>query len=674
MAKLKMKKIELIASLTDSKKIIELLQRRGVVELCTNTDEDLEQTNVTAVVAEFEKFRSSASQALDILDRYAPAKTSITDMFGGRSEVEKHDFGERASQLERILNTASAIIADYRQIGDAQAEIAQLRLKSEMLEPWRSLDVPLNFKGTAKTAAFIGSLSGQFTAEQIESEICAVINDGIMPTSDADDPLYGCSAEVISSSKSQTNIFVLCSREIVNETENALRKMSFVPVSETSPNTPEDIISENSKRVAELTAQTEQAEKNIAEKAEWREKLQFAVDFLEMRKDKYSALSKAGITETSFVLNGYIPEKRCEALEKEIEGKFAAYIEFTDPADEDDVPVMLENGRFSAPVEDITKMFAMPSKTDVDPTPVMAFFYYLFFGMMLSDAGYGLVMVIGTTIALSKFKLEDGMRKTMKMFRNCGISTVFWGAMFGSWFGDIVQVVAREFFGREIGSIALWFEPIDDPIKLLLFSFGLGIIHLFVGVGVAFWMTWSSGKKLDAIMDAVPIYLTIIGVAPIGASLFTEVSGDLKTAGTYVLIAGVVLMILTARRSSKNIFARFFGGVYALYNTATGWLGDILSYSRLLALGLATGSIAGVFNLIGTMPENKIVKLILLLIVFILGHTINLAINLLGAYVHTDRLQFVELFGKFYEGGGREFEPFTVNTKYIKFKEENQNE
>ena len=148
----------------------------------------------------------------------------------------------------------------------------------------------------------------------------------------------------------------------------------------------------------------------------------------------------------------------------------------------------------------------------------------------------------------------------------------------------------------------------------------------------------------------------------------------LKTIGTYMLIAGVVLLVLTSGRSSKSILGKFFGGLYALYNTATGYLSDILSYSRLLALGLATGSIAGVINLIGTMPQNMAVKTVLLVVVFIMGHTANLAINLLGAYVHTDRLQFVELFSKFYTGGGREFSPLAVNTKYIKFKEENLNE
>ena len=393
-----------------------------------------------------------------------------------------------------------------------------------------------------------------------------------------------------------------------------------------------------------------------------------------MRKDKYEVLNSLGFTDNTFVLTGYIPEKYVSSIQKEIEKKFTVSISITDPAEDEDVPVLLENGSFSAPVEGITKMYAMPGKKDVDPTPVMSFFYYLLFGMMLSDAGYGLLMVIGTTIALKKFKLESTMQKTLRMFRNCGISTVFWGAMFGSWFGDIIQVVAREFFKKEIVSTALWFQPLDDPIKLLLFSFGIGILHLFLGVAVSGKMAWDEGRKLDAFMDTIPIYLLITGVAPLAASILTSVPSVLKNIGKYLLIAGLVLLILTQGRSSRSIFGKFFGGLYAVYNVATGWLGDILSYSRLLALGLATGCIASVINLIGVMPQSTAVKAIVLTVVFIVGHTANLAINLLGAYVHTDRLQFVELFSKFYTGGGREFSPLAVNTKYIKFKEENINE
>lgn len=657
MAKLRMKKIELIAPLTDSKKIIELLQRRGVVELSRTEDECLEQTNVTAVTGSFDKFRATAVQALDTLEKYAPEKTALTDMLGGRTEVEKHDFGKRAAQLEKTMNIANEILRCGRTVTDCDAERQQLAMRCDTLRPWLALDVPLNFHGTDTTTAFIGTVPYPTTADDLEAKLPE-----------------GTSVEVVLATKEQTNLFVLCCDDAAQECEDGLRKLMFATLGESEKFTPAELTEQLNKRSEELGKKRDTAEKRIIELAESRKDLKFVVDYLTMRKDKYDALNSLGFTESTFVLTGFIPEKYCDSLRKEIEEKHVAYIEFTDPSEDEEVPVLLENGRFSAPLEGITKMYAMPSKGDVDPTPVMAFFYYLLFGMMLSDAGYGILMVIGTMIALKKFKLEDSMRKTLIMFRNCGISTVIWGALFGSWFGDIVQVVGKQFFDKDVGSIALWFQPLDDPIKLLLFSFGIGILHLFLGVAVAFYMSWRDGRKLDAIFDAVPIYLIILGVAPLGAGILTEVPSTLKTVGGYMLIAGVVLLVLTAGRSSKNIFGKLFGGLYALYNTATGWLSDILSYSRLLALGLATGSIASVINLIGTMPENKIIKLVLLVVVFVIGHTANLAINLLGAYVHTDRLQFVELFSKFYTGGGREFEPLTVNTKYLKFKEENSND
>lgn len=657
MAKLKMKKIELIALLTDSKKIIELLQRKGIVEICSNSDDELFKTNVTSVVNSFEKFKAAAIQALEILDRYAPEKKSLADMLNGRTEIDKHDFGKGAMKLETIMNSASEIIRCNRSIIDFENTIAQLDVKCDTLREWIKLDVPLNFKGTASTSAFIGSVPFMISADEIESKFTS-----------------GCSAEVISSSKEQTNIFLILSKDFEEEGSEVLRAMSFIPISIKENMKPEELLHSYITEKEKLGKSIEELKNKIIQLAENRQKLKFAVDYLQMRKDKYEALNDLGFTEKTFVLTGYIPEKHTLSLQKEIESKFTALIIYSEPENGEDVPVLLENSSFSAPVEEITKMYALPSEKDVDPTPVMSFFYYLFFGMMLSDAGYGLLMLIGTTIALKKFKLETSMRKTLTMFRNCGISTIIWGALFGSWFGDIVQVVGREFFHKEIGSIALWFQPLDDPIKLLLYSFALGILHLFLGVAVSFRMTWKEGKKLDAFLDTVPVYLTVLGVAPLAAGILTNVPSVLKTIGTYMMIAGVILLVLTSGRHSKSVFGKFFGGIYALYNTATGYLSDILSYSRLLALGLATGSIASVINLIGTMPENTAVKAVLLIVVFIVGHTANLAINLLGAYVHTDRLQFVELFSKFYTGGGREFAPLTTNTKYIKFKEENFNE
>lgn len=245
--------------------------------------------------------------------------------------------------------------------------------------------------------------------------------------------------------------------------------------------------------------------------------------------------------------------------------------------------------------------------------------------------------------------------------------------MFGSWFGDIVQIVGKQFFNKDIPSLALWFEPVRDPMKLLLFAFLFGIIHLFVGLGVRFSMLWKDGKRLDAILDVIPVYLLILGAAPLCAGIVIPVPSLLAAIGKYLALAGASFIVLTAGRSTKNILGKLGGGLYGLYNIGAGYMGDILSYSRLLALGLSTGVVASVVNVLGTISNNMLVKGIMLVFVFIFGHSVNIAVNLIGSYVHTNRLQYVEFFSKFYEGGGKAFTPLRSNTKYYRLKEETNN-
>ncbi len=649
-----MQKIEIVALLCDSKKIIERLQRRGIVELTDIQDERLVKMNTSASVMQFEKNRDRAVQALEILNNRAPGKKGIGELFSGKRQMTTDDFGVAAGEIEKILTAAMNIIELESQITHIDNENAKLTAACDSVLAYSNLDVPIGFKGTEFTDFYLGSISS------LESV--------------ADRMPEGTVVKILSSNKQQTHIAVLCLKKESDEVYKILREAGFANADLPAGMTPGELRVHYLEEIRRNSEKSKQCAREIVSLECWREKLEFLVDYLDMRTEKYRALNSLAVTEKTIVISGYIPEKYSSRLIKELEGRFSVAIDLKTPSDEEDVPVLLENSSFSAPVEGITEMYALPNKRDVDPTPVMSFFYYLFFGMMLSDAGYGILMVLGTEFALRKFSFEEKMKKTLTMFKYCGISTIFWGALFGSWFGDIIHVVAREFFGREIVSVALWFQPLDDPMKLLLFSFGLGICHLFLGLAVNFKILWCEGRKLDAVFDVIPVFLTVLGAAPMAAAILSPVPKILSEIGMYLAIIGVVLIILTAGRSSKSIFARFFGGIYGLYNIATGYLSDILSYSRLLALGLATGSIAGVINLIGTMPSNPIVKAIMLVLVFIVGHTANLAINLLGAYVHTDRLQFVELFSKFYEGGGRAFEPLSVKTKYIKFKEEIINE
>ena len=341
--------------------------------------------------------------------------------------------------------------------------------------------------------------------------------------------------------------------------------------------------------------------------------------------------------------------------------------------------MILKNNGFSESVEGVLESYGLPHKGEIDPTAIMSFFYVFFFGMMLSDAAYGAIIAIVCLVVLKKFpRMSAGMRKSMKMFMYCGISTVVWGILFGGYFGDVVDVVSSTFFGKELTIKPLWFAPLNDPMRLLIYSMAFGLVHLFVGLGIKGYMLLKDGKVLDFFCDIVLWYIFLIGL--ILMLLPTELFGSiaqmnivfppvLNSLAKGMAIVGALGILVMSARDKKNPILRLALGAYDLYNI-TGWVSDVLSYSRLLALGLATGVIASVINQMGSMVGNNVFGVIVFILVFCFGHLFNLAINLLGAYVHTCRLQYVEFFGKFYEGGGKAFRPFKQITKYVEIKED----
>ena len=591
----------------------------------------------------YESNISIVAQAMDTLSEYG-IKCS-NGMFSGRKELTKEQYNEKCSKINDYVKKAYKINELKKSIADSKAEIVRNETQLGSLKVWEKLDISMLGEATQNAVCFIGTLSGEYSRERLLSEVSQIIPE-----------IKEYDVEIVCALKEITSVVVFCHKDCEKEVLGALRSLGFVPPTEASSKPVRQRIEECREKIRSLNVCVEQSQNTLRSMQNDVECLKFAFDYFTVKYEEYTNLSKAAFSQSSVVVCGYVPEKFSQKLVKTVEKCGGAAV-LTEPEEDEDVPVVLSNNGFSEPVEGITEMYALPGKNDVDPSGIMAFFYYLLFGMMLSDAGYGVLMTIGSWFILKKTGVEGNMRKTMKMFFYCGISTTIWGALFGSWFGDIVQVICTNFLGyAQPPNIALWFEPIKDPIKLLLFSFVIGICHLFLGLVVFGVMQWKKGDKVSAILDTVPIMMTVLGAAPLAGSILAPgIPRIVMEIAKYLAIAGVVLIVLTNSRSSKNILARLGGGLYGLYNIASGYLSDILSYSRLLALGLATGSIGSVINMLGTMIQNPVLKAILLVVVFIVGHSLNMAINVLGAYVHTNRLQFVELFSKFYEGGGRAF-------------------
>ena len=373
--------------------------------------------------------------------------------------------------------------------------------------------------------------------------------------------------------------------------------------------------------------------------------------FLEMLKKKYEVLGTLPQSQRTFVISGYTAKKFVPALEKAIGANYDCVMDVEEVGEEEEVPTILQNNSFSRSWEGIVESYGLPKRGEFDPTTIMSFFYVFFFGMMLSDAAYGAILAIACFVLLKKFpRMSPGMYQSIKLFMFCGISTVIWGILFGGYFGNIVDVVSAKFFGTTITPAALWFIPLNDPMKLLVYSMLFGVIHLFVGLGIKGYMCIKNRQFMDFFCDVVLWFCLVVGLILmlLPSSLFASIAQteivfpDVVNLMAKVLaIFGAVGIVLMSGRGTKNPGIRLALGAYDLYNI-TGWLSDVLSYSRLLALGLATGVIASVINQMGSMVPNNIFGIIAFIVIFIVGHALNLAINLLGAYVHTNRLQFVE--------------------------------
>ncbi|MCQ2475737.1 MAG: V-type ATP synthase subunit I [Clostridia bacterium] len=663
MAKLKMKYLEIIVPVDESKRIFDYLQHRSVIELKKHDEtEGLYALNSGRTPAQLEKFCDVANDALGILNKYVPeSKGLISSFFSEPEELTEKEFNERAEKADSVLALCYEICELERKAAESLTAAAKHNALRDGLEPWLNLDLPLNFRGTDSSSVFIGTLPSDFSEEALKTALAEKLEDGIP------------AVEVISHSKERSCIFAACHSSEKDNVFGALRELGFAYAAESESGIPAEKSREFEAATLSCKAEADESRNKIISLAERREDIRFACDYFAMRKEKYESLNLISSTQNVILIEGYVIENKVDNLVKNLEKNFNAAVTVSSTEDDEDAPTAFENKPFAAAVESITAMYSMPGKNDVDPNPVMSIFYYLLFGIMLSDAGYGLLMALGCGFAKFKLKPKGKMKKTVDMYFWCGLATIFWGALFGSWFGDLPNVIATRFLGREPLSVALWFEPVQDPMKLLLFSFLFGIIHLFAGVGISFYQMWKQGSKLGAVCDCIPVYMLIIGICPLAVGIMkpdAAIPPIVKTIGTYLLAAGAILIVLTAGRSSKNIIGKLGLGLYGLYNAASGWLGDILSYSRLLALGLCTGVIATVINTLGTIPENPTVRLILFIPVFIFGHIVNMAINLIGTYVHTNRLQYVEFFGKFYEGGGRSFTPLAANTKFFKFKED----
>jgi len=650
MAIVDMNKISIIGLQKNKEEMITSLMKMGVVEVSDFIPDDQWSELVTkdeteSDVATLEADLMRIKSSIEYLSKYNSQKRGL---FAPKKEISTQEYNEIIQNREHIWNIVDQIAHYDEQLMQLLSEENRLNNLIATFEPWKPLTVPFDVENTKNTTVLLGVLPAIADVEKMKQNLEENVPESYV--------------EIINADKEQNYIFLIYVNSLENEVMTLLKQYGFAKVSFNDfHGTAQENINKARQEIEKIKEKRKEILEHISVFAGEKEKLEVLYDYLLIQKDRKEAIGRLAHTNNVFVLNGWVPRELSEKVEKTILQKYDCIVEIKRPEEGEEFPVLLRNHPLVEPFELITEMYSLPKSTEVDPNAAMAPFYFMFFGLMLGDAGYGLIMTIVTAIILKKYKTEGLMNKLLKLGCLCGISTFFWGAMFGGWFGD---------FPSRIGITndkivnGIWFNPVNDPMKLLIWSFVFGAIHLFVGMGMQGYNLIRKGKIWDAVFDVGLWYVFLIGLV-----LFGVGKGVLNDIGKYMSIAGAVGLILTQGRSKEGIIKKLFSGVLSLYNT-TAFFSDVMSYSRILALGLATGVIGTVINTMGSLFGTNVIGIIIFVIVFIGGHIFNLAINVLGSYVHSSRLQYVEFFGKFYEGGGKAFQPLKIKTKYINLKNE----
>lgn len=656
-----MKSVRIIALRQDRKRLLEHLQNSALVQIKKNenSEKGFSKIDMNSQMQVFERNVTLTQQALNVLDELAPQKKGMLSSLAGRKIIDPDEIGVIAADAGKIIDECNRITELNKIRADNAAEQIRIRAALAQLEPWQNLDIPLNTEGTKTTAVFIGTLPKGYTDVTLSEELAKQNTELIF------------NFEIQFSSKDMTCLVLFAPLAQKQQAEEALRNIGFAkPMTQTS-HTPKVKAERLREKSVLLTKQSEDAKNKIISYADMREKICNTQDYFRIRADKYNVISELDQTKHVFVINGYIPEEDCDKLTQMCERIASCYIEFGD-VNEEEAPVKLKNNKFAEPAQSIVNMYSPPSHADIDPTPILAFFFYFFFGMMFSDAGYGLLMVVVIGIVLKIFKPDKNMRNNLKLFQYCGVSTIIWGLIFGSIFGDAPVSIYNAFTGASLTmkEILPWptLDPQKDALMLMVISIAFGLVHILIGMGCKFYICWKQKDYASALFDTGLWMLMLIGFAVLAVGMIT--TPIVMYVGAGIAVACAIGLILTQGRGKKGIVGKAIGGLASLYDI-TSYISDLLSYSRLLALGLTTGVMAQVFNMLATMLGTNIIGIIFMIVIFVVGHAVTIGLNALGSYVHTMRLQYVEMFSKFYDGGGQPFEPFTLNSKYFKTKNSN---
>lgn len=646
MAIVKMSNFGLFTFDSDRDKLLHELQKFGYVhftdlkEQSAYLEEGLETLDVPLEVSEIEEKIQNVKFAMDLLKRYDDRETGVKAMIKGKNSFTFEELEKKVAQFDY-----EPIIGKFRELTRKIDMINQEELKEkaamEELRPWKNLNYDVRlFRDFQFSEVFTGT---------IPKKLMDSLKDALAT-------LEETYLETLSEGKDETYVVGLTSKREKEEFIDILRNHSFTTVNLSISGSPEEEMKKKKESLEKLKEEKKKLQAEIKSNAGHLARFEEVYEYLLNLRLRYAAENNFLRTGSVNVIEGFIPTDKAEAFRKAVEKtqEGAYYLELEEAKSEDvSVPILLKNGKFAEAFESLTTMYSLPTYNGVDPTPLFAPFFFAFFGMMIGDWGYGILLLLGTGVVLKIANLEKGQELMMKFLFYLSFSTIIWGLIFGS------------FFGYPFPGFSL-INPAEEYNKLLIVSIAFGGIHLFYALGIKAYLAFRDGKPLDALYDVGFWYMALMGGI---VYLLSMVLGSLPqmvaTVSLVVMIIGMVGIILTGGRENESVVGKLAGGMYSLYGISS-YIGDFVSYSRLMALALSGGFIATAINMMVEMLFGLgIPGIIGGVVVFVVGQAFNLFLSALSAYVHTSRLTYVEFFGKFYDGGGKPFKLFRNKSKYI---------
>ena len=638
MAIVKMKKLRLMVARSQKDCLLEELAKLGCVQVSEMDELPEGLRSESSGVLEARGRQTVFASALNILDKCAPAKSKL---LSARPEVERETFLS-AEGFDAELAAAQKIVELEQKLRSMSSEASRLNAVIESMTPWMSLELPLQTTGTKNTSLFYGTMPTESSLAQAEATLAEQAPEA---------ELF-----LVSTDEHQHYAVLLCFKDEQEAALAALHEFGFAQTSiGGTEGTAAEVIHAAREGIAEIGRKSAETATELEAMASHRDALKLCSDRTETAICVEEACGRLAGTESIVALTGWL-EAPEEGRFAECAERFDCAWETEDPVPEEypEVPVKLKNNKLTNALNMVTNMYSLPTYDGVDPNPLMAPFFILFYGLMMADMGYGILMVLAAVIALSRMKPKEGNLAFCQLLLYCGIATFVCGALTGGLFGNSLEVLGGLLGKPEgWGVLPALFNPMTDSMLVLVGGMALGFIHLNTGMVINAVEKCKRGEWADALWEEGMLWVTFIGVA-----LMLLVKGS--PIGKIVLIIGGVGVLYGGTRGSKGFFGKLLSVFVTIYNQVTGWFGDILSYARIMALMLAGSVIAMVFNTIGGIANS----LIFFIVIFIVGHAMNFGLNLLGCYVHDLRLQCLEYFGKFYKDGGKPFRPVSIKSKY----------